>query len=68
MIELIMDGRMYDFGYVYGAFESHGGGASFWINDIVKGNGDVTSYYQTRKNNWENYMAKVYEKFETYEG
>ena len=68
MVELIMDGRMYDFGYVYGAFESHGGGASFWINDIVKGNGDVTSYYQSRKSNWENYMATVYSKFETYEG
>ena len=66
MIELIMDGRMYDFGYVYGAFESHGGGASFWINDIVKGNGDVTSYYQKRKSNWENYMATVFGKFENY--
>ena len=68
MIELIMDGRMYDFGYVYGAFESHGGGASFWINDIVKGNGDLTSYYQKRKSNWENYMATVLSKFENYQG
>lgn len=66
MLELIMDGRTYDFGYVYGAFESHGGGAAFWLCDVIRGNGDITSYYQARKNNWENYMAKVYNQFESY--
>lgn len=67
MVELIMDGRMYDFGYVYGAFESNGGGAAFWLNNVTLGNGDITSYYQARKSNWENYMATVYEQFENYE-
>ena len=66
MVELIMDGRMYDFGYVYGAFESHGGGAAFWLNDITKGDGNLTSYYESRKSNWENYMATVFGKFENY--
>lgn len=68
MLEIIMNGRVYDFGYVYGAFESNGGGAAFWLNDIMKGNGDLTSYYQKRKSNWENYMASVYAKFDGYEG
>ena len=66
MVELIMDGRMYDFGYVYGAFESHGGGAAFWLNNITKGDGNLTSYYESRKSNWENYMATVFDKFENY--
>lgn len=66
MVELIMDGRMYDFGYVYGAFESNGGGAAFWLNKIAAGNGDLTSYYQARKSNWENYMASVYAQFDNY--
>ncbi len=68
MVELVMDGRMYDFGYVYGAFESHGGGAAFWLNDVTKGDGNLTSYYESRRNNWENYIGSVLAKFENYTG
>lgn len=46
--------------------ESHGGGAAFWLNNIAAGNGDLTSYYQARKSNWENYMASVYAQFDNY--
>ncbi len=68
MVELVMNGRMYDFGYVYGAFESNGGGAAFWLNNVTLGDGNLTSYYEARRSNWENYMASVLAKFEEYTG
>ncbi len=68
MVELVMDGRMYDFGYVYGGFESNNGGAAFWLNDVTRGDGNLTSYYEARRSNWENYMASVLAKFENYTG
>ena len=61
MIDILMDGRRFDFGYVYG-----GWGAAFWfqycIND--KNSTDITSYYESKKKEWNTYMDKVFAKFD----
>jgi len=66
-LEIIMDNRAYDFGVVYGGWSSAGGGANFWVQEVVgKGSTDITSYYQSKKNGWDNYMNSVYTAFEDY--
>ena len=66
-LEIIMENRAYDFGVVYGGWSSAGGGANFWVQEVVgKGSTDITSYYQSKKNGWDNYMNSVYNAFEEY--
>ena len=67
MLDQILEDRIYDFGYVYGGWNSAGGGAGFWLQEIVNsGNTDVASAWQKRKGPWENYMASVYNAFDYY--
>ena len=68
-LEIIMENRAYDFGVVYGGWSSSGGGANFWVQEVVgKGSTDITSYYQSKKNGWDGYIQSIYDAFETYIG
>ncbi len=67
MLDILMDGRIYDFGYVYGGWDSAGGGAGFWLMKIIRDNGgDVASFYASKQDAWETYMESIYEAFDTY--
>ncbi|MBR4961327.1 MAG: hypothetical protein IKY52_10555 [Clostridia bacterium] len=69
VLDMMMESRVYDFGYVYGGWESSGGGAGFWIHNVLNsGSADISSYYQSKKANWEKYLDSVFNKFATYEG
>lgn len=69
ILDMIMENRVFDFGCVYGGWESSGGGAMFWVHKVLAtGNGDMASFYQSKKNTWENYMASVVNAFESYNG
>ena len=66
-LEIIMENRAFDFGVVYGGWGSAGGGAAFWVQEVVgKGSTDITSYYQSKKNGWDSYMGSIYGAFEEY--
>ena len=62
MIDMIMDSRIFDFGYVYG-----GWGCVFWIQYMLEGaTKDITSYYEKNFGAYEKTMEKVFEAFDTY--
>ena len=63
MLDILIDGRLFDFGYVYG-----GWGAAFWIQYCINDNNstDITSYYESRKNEWNTYMDNVFAAFDEY--
>lgn len=68
VLDMMMESRIFDFGYVYGGWSSAGGGAGFWLNEVLnKGTTDMASYYQSKKVNWENYLASIVAVFENYE-
>ncbi|MBQ8400967.1 MAG: hypothetical protein IJX14_03465 [Clostridia bacterium] len=67
MLDQILEDRIYDFGYVYGGWNSAGGGAGFWLMEIVNSKStDVASAWAKRQGPWENYMASVYTAFDAY--
>ncbi len=67
MLDQILEDRIYDFGYVYGGWNSAGGGAGFWLMEIVNSKStDVASAWAKRQGPWENYMAAVYNAFDEY--
>ena len=62
MIDMIMDSRIFDFGYVYG-----GWGPVFWIQSLLTAkNKDIASYYQRKHREFDNYMEKIYAAFDKY--
>lgn len=64
MLDYILEHRIFDFGYVYGAF-----GAAFWPQYLAeKKSTDIASYYEQNHKTYDNTMSKVFEYFETYEG
>ena len=67
MLDQILEDRIYDFGYVYGGWNSAGGGAGFWLMEIINSKStDVASAWAKRQGPWENYMAAVYNAFDEY--
>ena len=69
ILDMMMESRIFDFGSVYGGWSSYGGGATFWIHEVLnKDSADIASYYQSKKTTWEGYMDSVITAFENYEG
>ena len=68
ILDMMMESRIFDFGSVYGGWSSSGGGATFWIHDVLnKGSADIASHYQSKKTTWEGYMDSVIAAFENYD-
>ena len=63
MLDILMDGRRFDFGYVYG-----GWGAAFWFQYCINDehSTDITSYYEKKKTEWNSYMNKVFAAFDEF--
>jgi len=62
IIDMLMDARIFDFGYVYG-----GWGCVFWLQYMMEGaTKDITSYYEKNFGAYEKTMEKVFEAFDTY--
>ncbi len=62
MLDMLMDARIFDFGYVYG-----GWGCVFWLQYMMEGaTKDITSYYEKNFGAYEKTMDKVFEAFDTY--
>ncbi|MBR5869601.1 MAG: hypothetical protein IKZ09_01070 [Clostridia bacterium] len=62
IIDMICDGRIFDFGYVYG-----GWGAAFWMQDRMNAkSADISSYYEKKHKSVDKYMDKVFTYFEEY--
>lgn len=60
VINLIMDNRVFDFGYIYLAFDS----PAFWIQDMVKANDkDIAGKYTSKRQDLEGVIEKAYEAF-----
>ena len=63
MVDITLDGRIYDFGFVYG-----GWGEAFWLQYCLNDNNskDITSYVEKNKNAWNATMEKVFATFDEY--
>ena len=62
MIDMIMESRIFDFGYVYG-----GWGPVFWIQYLLEmPSKDIASYYQKNHKVFDKYMEKIYKSFDEY--
>ena len=62
MLDMIFDGRIFDFGYVYGEF-----GAAFWVQDLIgKKSADISSYYEKNHKAYDKKMEKAFTFFEEY--
>ena len=63
MLDILMDGRLFDFGYVYG-----GWGAAFWLQYCIndENSTDIASYYEKKKKEWNTYMDKVFAAFDDF--
>ena len=63
MLDILIDGRLFDFGYVYG-----GWGAAFWLQYCIndENSTDITSYYEKKKAEWNSYMDKVFAAFDEF--
>ena len=65
MLDLIMKGRMFDFGYVYNGWD----GASFLLSEFVANkNTDFESTYAAKEKTIQKQYDQVIEFFENYEG
>ena len=63
MLDMIMANRVFDFGYVYDNWN----GASFWLQDLVKGKKtDFESYYAKNESKVLKYYQKVFDRFDEY--
>ena len=63
MLDMIFDGRIFDFGYVYGEF-----GAAFWPQFLIeKKSPDIASYYEKNHKKYDEKMADAITFFEEYE-
>lgn len=62
MLDMIFDGRVFDFGYVYGGF-----GAAFWVQYLMeKKSDDIASYYEKNHKSYDKQMAEAIAFFEEY--
>lgn len=62
MLDMIFDGRIFDFGYVYGEF-----GAAFWVQNLIeKKSADIASYYEKNHKAYDKKMEKAITFFEEY--
>jgi len=62
MIDIIVNGRVFDIGYIYDNWF----GAGFWMQNLVSaGNTNVASYYESRWSSVEDYYDTVLDIFET---
>ena len=62
MLDMIFDGRIFDFGYVYGEF-----GAAFWVQNLIeKKSADISSYYEKNHKAYDKKMEKAFTFFEEY--
>lgn len=63
MIDITLNGRIYDFGFVYG-----GWGEAFWLQYCLNDNQskDITSYVEKNKNTWNKTMTDVFATFDEY--
>ncbi|MBE6657142.1 MAG: hypothetical protein E7604_01730 [Ruminococcaceae bacterium] len=63
MLDMIFDGRVFDFGYVFGEF-----GAAFWPQYLVEQkSADITSYYERNHLPFDKRIEKAIKFFEEYE-
>ena len=63
IIDMICENRIFDFGYVYGAW-----GAAFWPQTLMQSkNADISSYYEKNHKSFDKYMEKIFTFFEEYE-
>ena len=70
IMDMIYEGRVFDFGYVYGAWtwNSAGGGAAFWIGDMKWwGMEDITSFATPRLPRWEKHIGGAIDYFKNYQ-
>lgn len=59
-IDLIMDNRVFDFGYIYLAFDS----PAFWLQNMIPGGDkDIVNKYLRERNNLEDVIESAYEAF-----
>jgi hypothetical protein len=64
MLDTILDGRVFDFGYVYG-----GWGSAFWIQYLMEAqSNDIASHYAKNEQTYAEYMDKVFTYFDNYTG
>jgi len=64
MIDIVVDGRIFDIGYIYDNWQ----GAGLWLEALVRaGNTNITSYYESRWGGVENYYNTVLDIFYTEE-
>ncbi len=65
MLDILLDGRIFDFGYVYGGFET----PASWLRRVINGgSADIASYVKRNEKVWNKTMDKVYKAFDEYEG
>ncbi len=65
MLDLIVNSRVFDFGYVYDAWK----GASFFMQELVRTNNtNFESYYAKKEKAVNKHYTQVIEYFENYEG
>ncbi len=63
MLDMIFEGRVFDFGYVYGEF-----GAAFWVQNLIASKSDdIASYYEKNHKAYDKRMANAIEFFEEYD-
>ena len=63
MLDMIFDGRVFDFGYVFGEF-----GAAFWPQYMVeRKSADIASYYEKNHLSFDKRIEKAIKFFEEYE-
>ncbi len=63
MLDIIFDGRVFDFGYVFGEF-----GAAFWPQYLVEQkSADIASYYEKKHLPYDKRIEKAIKFFEEYE-
>ena len=61
VLDIVIDGRMYDFGYIYGGFQGFG----FMLGAMFeKGNNNFESYYQSKYGNARIHYKKVIKIFD----
>ena len=66
ILDMIVENVIFDFGYVFGGTSSSTG-AGFWIHKIFQsGSPDITSFYESRRQAFEDNLNKVIVAYEEY--
>lgn len=65
MLDILLDGRVFDFGYVYGGYDT----PASWLRQVINGGStEIASYVQKNTKVWNKTMEKVYKAFDNYNG